>query len=55
MNKILKLEISLAVQDEKNQQLKNKILYKAEAEKVVYVESGKGFAAKRAAIVDGIR
>lgn len=55
MNRVLELERSLAAQSQANEQLTNQILYKAEAEKVQYIESGKGLAAKRAAIVDGLR
>lgn len=55
MNRVLELDRSLAAQSQRNEQLMNQILYKAEAEQVAFVESGKGLAAKRAAIVDGLR
>lgn len=55
MNRVLELEKALEAQDEVNQQIMNEVLYRAEAEKVAFIESGKGLAAKRTAIVDGLR
>lgn len=55
MNRVLELERALEAQTQANEQLRNQILFKAEAEKVAYTESGKGMAAKRSAIVDGLR
>eukprot|EP00924_Labyrinthula_sp_SR-Ha-C_P015743 snap_masked-scaffold_4-processed-gene-8.40-mRNA-1 protein AED:0.31 eAED:0.31 QI:0/-1/0/1/-1/1/1/0/290 len=55
MNQVLELERGLAAQQQTNERISNEILMKAEAERVAYTESGKGLAAKRAAIVDGLR
>lgn len=55
MNRVLELERALEAQDQSNEQLMNKVLYQAEAEKVALIQSGKGLAAKRTAIVDGLR
>jgi len=55
MNQVLELERQLVAQKQKNELVHNQIMLKAEAEKVAYTESGKGLAAKRAAIVDGLR
>lgn len=55
MNQVLELERKLIAQKQENERLHNQIMLKAEAEKVAYTESGKGLAAKRAAIVDGLR
>lgn len=55
MNNVLELERGLVAQKEANERIHNAILLKAEAEKVAYTESGKGLAAKRSAIVDGLR
>lgn len=55
MNQVLELERMLVAQKQTNERLHNQIMLKAEAEKVAYTESGKGLAAKRTAIVDGLR
>lgn len=55
MNQVLELERKLVAQKQTNELIHNQIMLKAEAEQVAYTESGKGLAAKRAAIVDGLR
>jgi regulator of protease activity HflC (stomatin/prohibitin superfamily) len=55
MDQVLELERKLDAQNQANERIKNQILLGAEAEKVAFTESGKGLAAKRSAIVDGLR